>query len=115
MMTGMGYLVITYVETIDQARAMTKAIPEGVDGARIAGVYRMPSHDEPVCMGLSGGCKAVGWTRHPRGYMVHACGLRNPNYRDTLAVSLMDNFGINLLLRDRTPKVFRNPKGWDKK
>jgi hypothetical protein len=47
--------------------------------------------------------------------MVHTCGLRNRNYREQLAVSIMDNFGINLMPRDRTPGVFRNPAGWDRK
>jgi len=115
MMVRMGYLVITYVETIDNARLMLNKMPEAIDDARVVGVYRMPDRDEPVCPGVSGGCKATAWTRHPRGYMVHACGLRTVNYRDHLATSIMDNFGINLMSRESTPRVFRNPEGWDRR
>lgn len=115
----MGYLVVTYVDSIDAARVMTNSVPEvgGVfENARVVGVYRMPHRDEPVCPGSSGGCKAEGWTRVPRrGYMAHSCGLRNRDYRQTLSRGLMDTFGINLLPRNKTPKIFRNPETWDRK
>lgn len=97
---------------------MLNALPDAIDGGRVVGVFRMPPRDEPVCTGLSGGCKGAGWRRHARGYMVHACGLRNRDYRDQLighAGGLLDTYGINLLPRDRTPQVFRNPEGWDRK
>lgn len=121
MMTGMGYLVITYVKTIDAARVMLNNMPDvGGDtfkGARVVGVFRMPTRDEIVCAGASR-CKEVGWKRlHPEGHMVHACGHRNAHYRDQLAGhagGLLDTYGINLLPRDRTPVVFRNPEGWDR-
>ena len=116
MIVGMGYLVIAHVETIDAARVMMNRLPDvggAYQGARIVGVYRMPDRDEPVCPGISGGCKEAGWKRVRRGYMVHACGLRNRGYRSKIAVSLMDWFGVNLLPRDKTPGVFRNPEGWD--
>lgn len=121
MIVVMGYLVITHVEKLSEARHLIAATPGGIEhedaiqSARVVGVYRMPDRDEPVCMGISGGCRESGWKRLRRGYMVHACGLRNRGYRAKIAISLMDWFGINLLPRDRTPGVFRNPEGWDKK
>lgn len=117
MMMGMGYLVIMHVKTILEAKILISAVPnvgDPVPSARAVGVYRMPDRDEPVCTGLSGGCKVVGWRRHVRGHMVHLCGLRNQSYREQLAVAIMDWFGINLMPRERTPKVFRNPPGWDR-
>lgn len=116
MMAPMGYLVITHVKTIDEARTFINAIPnvgDPIASSRIVGVYRMPERDEPVCPGVSGGCKEQGWRRLRRGYMAHACGLRNRGYRGKIAIAMMDWFGVNLLPRGRTPRVFRNPEGWD--
>lgn len=107
----MGYLVITHVETIEEANILVNSQTPAAS-ARVAGVYRMPDRDEPVCPGASGGCKEVGWTRSRRGHMVHTCGLRNPRYRDWIANSLLDMFGINLLPRNKTQRVFQNPQGW---
>jgi hypothetical protein len=119
MIATMGYLVIAHVKTIDAARVMMNNLPEvggtAFEDARVVGVYRMPDRDENVCPGASGGCKATAWTRHRRGYMVHACGLRQRDYRSKLAIAIMDWFGINLMPRERTPSVFRNPEGWDRK
>lgn len=118
MIVRMGYLVIAHVKNIDAARVMASRLPDvggAFEGARVVGVYRMPDRDEDVCPGISGGCREAGWKRSRRGHMVHACGLRNRGYRAKIAISLMDWFGINLLPRDRTPGVFRNPEGWDKK
>ena len=119
MIVRMGYLVITHVKTIDEARIFMNAIPnvgDPIASSRVVGVYHMPERDEPVCPGISGGCKEAGWRRlFPRGYMAHACGLRNSGYRRKIAVSLMDTFGINLMPREKTPGVFRNPKGYDRK
>ena len=118
MIVVMGYLVITHVKTIDAARVMMANIPDvggAFEGARVVGVYRMPDRDEPVCTGISGGCREGGWKRTRRGHMVHACGLRNQGYREKMAIAIMDWFGINLMPRERTPSVFRNPLGWDRK
>lgn len=107
-----------HVKTIEEARILLNAMPnvgDPVPSARAVGVYRMPARNEPVCVGLSGGCKMVGWRRHATGHMVHLCGKRNRDYRAQLAVAIMDWFGINLMPRDRTPDVFRNPEGWDRK
>lgn len=118
MIVRMGYLVITYVEDIKAARVMMTNLPDvggAFEGTRVVGVYHMPPRDEPVCMGQSGGCKEAGWKRLRRGYMAHACGLRNQGYRTQIAITIMDLFGINLMPRSRTPRLFRNPEGWDKK
>lgn len=120
-MGNMGFLVIVHVDTIDDAKKLAKSRPgrsqTPVDNARVVGVFRMPSRDEPVCAGLSG-CKATGWKRmSPDGHMVHACGHRNRDYRQRLAGhagGLLDTYGINLLARDHTPRLFRNPVGWDR-
>lgn len=118
MMVGMGFLVIVHVNSIDDARAFVRGAQDVADTARTVGVFRMPPRDEEVCMGLSG-CKATGWKRlSPEGHMVHACGRRNRDYRQRLAEhagGLLDTYGINLLPREHTPALFRNPEGWDRR
>jgi hypothetical protein len=118
MIVVMGYLVITHVKTIDEARIFMNAIPnvgDPIASSRVVGVYRMPDRDESVCTGISGGCREQGWRRMRAGHMAHACGLRNRGYRAKISTAMMDWFGINLMPRERTPAVFRNPEGWDKK
>lgn len=118
MMSGMGYLVIVYVDDIDDAKAIVKGAQDVAETARVVGLFRMPPRDERVCAGSSG-CKESGWKRViPDGHMVHSCGYRNRNWRENLAGhagGLLDTYGINLLPRDRTPALFRNPEGWDRK
>lgn len=118
MMVGMGYLVIVHVDTIDDARALRKDVQDVTDTGRVVGVFRMPPRSETVCAGLSG-CKATGWKRlFPEGHMVHACGYRNRDYRERLAGhagGLLDIYGINLMPREHTPALFRNPEGWDRR
>jgi hypothetical protein len=78
--------------------------------SRVVGMYELTDRKAPTCPGLT--CRAFGWTRHRRGYMVHACGKRRRGWRGRLSVALMDVLGVNLLPRDDTPALFRNPEGW---
>lgn len=115
-MSGMGFLVIVHVKDTDAINDLTQAVEGDVEGARVVGLFRFPDRDEIVCKGLSG-CKQEGWTRAwPNGHMVHACGHRNRNYRQQLAGhagGFLDTYGVNLLPRDDTPPIFRNPESYD--
>jgi hypothetical protein len=109
MIVPMGYLVIIHVTDIDQARMVRSGVETAVDGAKVAGVYRYPDRSEEACPGFLGGCKEQSWTRHPRGYMVHACGRRRKGIRATVRGALFDHLGFNLLPKDHTPAAFANP------
>lgn len=80
---------------------------------RVVGLYRFPKRDVKLCRGFSNGCRQQAWTRHRLGHYVHACNLRTRNWWQTLSTSLIDRFGINLLPRENTPKIFQNPAEWE--
>ena len=107
----MPFLVVIHTDDPDEVRALTS-------GHRVVAVYRMPKRDVPTCAGNCGRNRRhiTGWGRHSdSGHMVHAdCQRRTPAWRKTLSGGLFDALGINLLKRDRTPKLFQNPQGWGK-
>lgn len=115
-MANMGFLLIVHVKDSDAIHDVTQAVENDVEGARVVGLFRFPERNEPVCRGTSG-CKQEGWTRAwPDGHMVHACGYRNRSFRQQLAGhagGFLDTYGLNLLPRDDTPTVFRNPESHD--
>lgn len=109
----MPFVAVVYVSTAEQWRRL-KAVVDDADVGRMAGLYPMGKRDEPTC---NGSCtpKNPGWGRDPKmGHLVHGpCKRRHRDWRRRIAVTLMDTFGINLMPRDETPTLFRNPKGWD--
>jgi hypothetical protein len=85
---------------------------------KVVGLYRFPSSKDVECPGWT--CphttnKRYGYGRHPKfGHIVHGgCNKREHGFRDRLHRILLDTFGINLLPRDATPRIFRNPEGYD--
>lgn len=114
----MPYVVIVYAPDRATANHLTEAIDNNADGARPVGLYRFPSSKDVECPGWR--CphvtnKRYGYGRDARyAHIVHgACGRREKGFRARVSKILMDTFGINLLPRDTTPAVFRNPEGYD--
>jgi hypothetical protein len=119
----MPFIVMVYAPDIDAAQDIMRVIEHHQLAQRkktpIVGVYRFPSKNEAECPGFR--CpqhrdeNAFGWGRHHTGqHIVHgACQRRRKGFRARLKVALMDLFGINLLPRDVTPTIFRNPTGYD--
>lgn len=110
----MPFIAIVHVTTPDQARAIRERYSSG-DTGRVVGIYSFPSVDamapDNTCSGF---CRAGGaWKRHPtNGHMIHVCGKRHREWRNRLKVILMDTFGINMMKRESTPRVFQNPEGY---
>lgn len=107
----MPYLVLVHCADEKAAEIVVNANhPDDGTRHRVVGVYDMPRVDDNTCAGFR--CTKNSWTRAPGGHMVHSCGRRHPEWRRRLVGSLLDYVGRNLLNRDKTPKVFQNPKGW---
>lgn len=115
----MPYIAIVYVSTEHQARQIQQRYAGG-DAGRIVGLYEMPAKGDSECPG--GNCPAArhekmfGWGRHKdKGYIVHGnCQRRRKGFRSRIRLVLLDTFGINLLPREATPALFRNPTNYDK-
>lgn len=105
----MPLLAVVYVRDADEL----ERFQEADHGGRVVGIYRFPKRDVKLCRGFQGGCRHTAWTRHRLGHYVHACGLRNPQWWRQIAGTFLDKFGFNLLPRDETPALFRNPAGLD--
>jgi hypothetical protein len=104
----MPFIAVVYLKDEEEAAAY---MDEDAIG-RLVGMYRFPKRDVKLCRGFTGGCRHQSWTRHKWGHWVHACGLRTPDWWKRIGMSLIDSFGINLLRRDHTPRVFQNPEQW---
>jgi hypothetical protein len=112
----MPYLVIVYAKNRKAAEAVYNANhPEDGTTHRVVAVYAFPTRDEELsthtpCAGF--GHKTMSWTRSlVGGFMTCQCGGRHPQWRRRVAGGLLDHLGFNLLHRDQTPKLFRNPGG----
>lgn len=111
----MPFLAVVYVKDAPTANRMMKNWDDtgyADQGYKIVGLFRMPlARDVETCSGF---CKAGGaYTRHPRGaVMVHACGRRHRDWRRRIFGGLFDVLGLNLLPRDKTAGIFRNPEGY---
>lgn len=105
----MPFLAVVYVADDEAAQQFLETDQPG----RIVGIYRFPKRDVKLCRGFTGGCRRTTWTRHRLGHYVHACGLRSPRWWKQLAGVFLDTFGMNLLEREETPKLFRNPEGYE--
>jgi hypothetical protein len=111
----MPFLAIVYARDADELRHFRDAHEETWgDTGQLVGVYRLPSSKESTCSGSCSRGRTAGWTRHKDGHMMHSCGRRHPDTRKRIHVTLMDMFGINLLRRKNTPKLFQNPEGYGK-
>lgn len=114
----MPLISIVFTTRPDQYRRLA-AVIEGGDVGTMVGTYRFPSKTEAECPGFScpqhRGENVFGWGRHHTNqHITHgACQRRRPGFRRRLKVALMDLFGVNLLARDNTPAIFRNPTGYD--
>lgn len=113
----MPYVVVIYAGNRERAQRIVDRYSAG-DAGTVAGLYRFPSSKDVECPGWR--CEHVenkryGYGRHPRyGHIVHGgCHRRERGFRERVHRVLMDLFGINMLPRDATPKVFRNPDGYD--
>src|SRR6266511_1663425 len=108
----MPFVVMVYATTPQEGRQIRDRYTDG-DVGRLVGIYPIPkANTEPTCPGY---CKEAGgaWSRHPhRGNIVHACGKRKRGWRASISRALFDTFGINLVPRENTPKMFQNPPGW---
>lgn len=112
----MGYLVVKYVKTADQARALQR------DASNVVAVYKLPARDTATCPGMS--CKGrpdgyegwtSGWGNDPEtGMLVHACGRPHKDWRKRLPLTLFQVLGLNRLKRDKTPRLLQNPTNWGK-
>lgn len=86
---------------------------------RVVGLYRFPSKTENECPGWRcpgfKGENVFGYGRHHTdGYIVHgACQRRPKGFRSKIKLALLGLLGINLLPRESTPAIFRNPQGHD--
>lgn len=105
----MPFLAVVWLRDDDEAREFLEEDGTG----RAVGLYRFPKGDVKLCRGFSGGCRRTTWTRHQWGHYVHACNLRSRQWWEQLTMTLIDKFGINLLPREDTPKIFRNPEQWE--
>jgi hypothetical protein len=78
----------------------------------MAGVYQYPLKEPATCSGWCGKSKKVsGWGRNPdKGYIVHDCGKRHPDWRRRVTMALFDSLGRNLLRKPHT--YFKNPETW---
>lgn len=104
----MGYLVLVYAS--DQEAANIVRRRARTEKSKPVGIYRFPSPDDaphPPCTGMP----HRGWTRDQAGgFMRCECGGRHPRWRSRFVGALLDNLGYNLMPRDKTSKLFRNPK-----
>lgn len=105
----MPYLAAVWLRDDDEASEFLEEDGTG----RVVGMYRFPKRDVKLCRGFTNGCRRQAWTRHKLGHYVHACQLRIPQWWQHLAMSFIDSFGINLLPRESTPRIFQNPAQWE--
>lgn len=105
----MPFLAVVWLADDDAA---SEFIEEEGTG-RIVGVYRFPKRDVKLCRSFTGGCRWQAWKRHKLGHWVHGCNLRVADWWKNLGMGFIDSFGINLLPREDTPKLFRNPEQWE--
>lgn len=106
----MPFLAIVYVPDHTAADRIVERYSRGGAG-RIVGLYRWNRKPES-CTGCGG--KMEAWGRHRHGHLV--CGTCNRPHRlarRRLIGAIFDYLGSNLLPRESTPIVFRNPDGWD--
>lgn len=82
------------------------------DDARIVGLYPIPDRDGPWCSCLR--TRKHGWSRHPKtGWMVcDVCSRPASHERTNIGTRMFTALGRNLMKRERTPLIFRNPQGW---
>lgn len=104
---------MVYADDADTARAIRDQHTPAT-GGKVVGLYRFPAKDDCTCTGSCSRRTNGGWTRHAKGgHMIcGGCGKRHQDTRKRLIGSLLDYLGINLLPRDKTPKLFQNPFGW---
>jgi hypothetical protein len=105
----MPFLAVVYLSDEEKAKEFIEEESVG----HLVGMYRFPKRDVKLCRGFNGGCRHQSWTRHKWGHWVHACNLRTPDWWKQLSMTFIDKFGINLLRRDHTPRVFQNPEQWE--
>lgn len=82
------------------------------EGTRVVGLYPIPEKDGPWCRCIR--TRKHGWTRHTKtGWMVcDQCGYPASHERTKLGLRMFTALGRNLMKRERTPLIFRNPQGW---
>jgi hypothetical protein len=112
----MPYLVIVYAKNRKAAETVYNANhPDDSNARRVIAAYAFPTREEETevhapCAGF--GHKTMAWTRSLLGgYMTCQCGGRHPQWRRRVSGGLLDGLGFNLLRRDKTPALFRNPEG----
>lgn len=113
----MPFIAVVYAPSEDAVQALM--IRHRDASSRVVGVYRFPSKTEDECPGWRcpgyRGENVFGYGRHhTHGYIVHGnCQRRRSGFRKRLKLALLDLFGRNLLPRESTPVIFRNPQGHD--
>lgn len=122
----MPYLVMVYAPDDHAANQAMGAINlmsnYDTQPPRVVGLYDFPARAEVECPGFTcpeqrrSGDNNFGYGRHHTGqHIVHgACQRRRKGFRRRVALALMDLFGVNLLPREITPGLFKNPTNYDR-
>jgi hypothetical protein len=104
----MPYLVILLV---DDPLTLKRELTSLDRKQSMTAVYPYPDHPTTCRGDCRARGKISGWGRKPdKGFMVHDCGKRHPDWRQRVTGALFDNLGRNLLRRPH--HYFKNPETW---
>lgn len=105
------YVIAVHTRDPKLAQWLMSMLDEN-DGGRVVGLYPIPDKDGPTCTCLR--TRKSGWTRNFKtGWMVcDVCGHPAKHERTNIGVRMFSALGRNLMKRERTPLIFRNPEGW---